>query len=130
LFLTLLQTVAKLLSQRKTYMQDVRQMKVGILGATGTVGQRFITLLAAHPWFAISVLGASPRSADKPYSKAVQWKQSTPIPSAIRDIIVKECKPEHFVDCAVVFSGLDADVAGNIGKASYLLHCLQNPTYS
>ena len=96
--------------------QDGPTIKVGVLGATGTVGQRFITLLANHPWFIIHALGASPRSAGKPYSKAANWKQSTPIPSIVRDTIVHECQPEHFRDCAIVFSGLDADVAGEIGK--------------
>lgn len=96
-------------------MQDGRQIKVGVLGATGTVGQRFITLLAAHPWFIIDALGASSRSAGKVYPKAVNWKQTTPIPSVVREIVVQECNPEHFADCAVVFSGLDADAAGDIG---------------
>ena len=91
-------------------------IKVGVIGATGTVGQRFITLLANHPWFIIHALGASARSAGKPYSKAANWKQSTPIPSSVRDILVHECHPEHFKDCAIVFSGLDADAAGDIGK--------------
>lgn len=96
-------------------MQEGRTIKVGVLGATGTVGQRFITLLSAHPWFVIDALGASSRSAGKPYSKAVKWKQSTPIPSAVREVGVVDCVPEHFKDCAIVFSGLDADVAGDIG---------------
>ncbi|KAF9030451.1 aspartate-semialdehyde dehydrogenase [Hymenopellis radicata] len=98
-------------------MQEGRQIKVGVLGATGTVGQRFITLLAAHPWFVIDALGASSRSANKPYAKAVKWKQTTPIPSTVRDLIVVECTPQHFANCAIVFSGLDADVAGDIEAA-------------
>ena len=96
-------------------MSPGRQYKVGVLGATGTVGQRFIALLAEHPFFVIHALGASARSAGKPYNKAVNWKQTQPIPSAVREMIVQECKPEHFQECAVVFSGLDADVAGDIG---------------
>jgi aspartate-semialdehyde dehydrogenase len=96
-------------------MQEGGPIKVGVLGATGTVGQRFITLLAAHPWFILHALGASPRSANKPYSAAVNWKQTTRLPHMARDMVVKECKPEHFKECAVVFSGLDADVAGEIG---------------
>jgi aspartate-semialdehyde dehydrogenase len=92
-------------------------IKVGVLGATGTVGQRFITLLAAHPWFIIDALGASERSANKRYFEAVKWKQTTPIPKATRDIIVRECKPEHFADCAIIFSGLDSEVAGEIESA-------------
>ncbi|PBK63430.1 aspartate-semialdehyde dehydrogenase [Armillaria solidipes] len=98
-------------------MQEGRQINVGVLGATGTVGQRFITLLAVHPWFVIDALGASSRSAGKSYSKAANWKQTTPIPASIRDLMVHECKPEYFLNCAVVFSGLDADVAGDIEAA-------------
>ncbi|KAN0097139.1 hypothetical protein V8E55_001585 [Tylopilus felleus] len=96
---------------------DRLPIKVGIIGATGTVGQRFITLLANHPWFVVHALGASARSAGKPYSKAALWKQSTPIPTLVRDTLVQECQPEHFKDCALVFSGLDADVAGDIEGA-------------
>ncbi|KAJ7739752.1 hypothetical protein DFH07DRAFT_686903, partial [Mycena maculata] len=92
-------------------------IKVGVLGATGTVGQRFITLLSVHPWFTIHVLGASSRSAGKPYSTAVNWKQVTPMPSVVTYMMVKECVPEAFTECAVVFSGLDADVAGEIESA-------------
>ncbi|PPQ94830.1 hypothetical protein CVT25_007467 [Psilocybe cyanescens] len=92
-------------------------IKVGVLGATGTVGQRFITLLSAHPWFVVDALGASPRSAGKPYRLAVNWKQSTPVPQAVREVVVRECKPEFFAECKIVFSGLDADVAGEIEEA-------------
>ncbi|KIJ20505.1 aspartate-semialdehyde dehydrogenase [Paxillus involutus ATCC 200175] len=98
-------------------IMDGKGIKVGVLGATGTVGQRFITLLANHPFFIIHALGASARSAGKPYSKAANWKQTTPIPSIVRDIIVHECKPEHFENCIIVFSGLDAEVAGDIESA-------------
>ncbi|PIL37619.1 hypothetical protein GSI_01313 [Ganoderma sinense ZZ0214-1] len=94
-----------------------RQYKVGVLGATGTVGQRFISLLAEHPFFVIHALGASSRSAGKPYSKAVNWKQTRAIPAVVREMVVQECVPEHFKDCVVVFSGLDADVAGDIEHA-------------
>ncbi|TFY77088.1 hypothetical protein EWM64_g6922 [Hericium alpestre] len=94
-----------------------RKINVGILGATGTVGQRFIALLASHPYFVVRSLGASERSAGKPYSKVVNWKQTDPIPAAVRDLIVNPCAPEHFADCTVVFSGLDADVAGDIEGA-------------
>ena len=97
-----------------------KKYKVGVLGATGTVGQRFITLLAVHPFFVIDALGASARSSGKPYHQAVSWKQTTRIPSNVRDIVVKECKPEHFKGCAIVFSGLDAEVAGEIGEKSHV----------
>ncbi|TFK29039.1 aspartate-semialdehyde dehydrogenase [Coprinopsis marcescibilis] len=98
-------------------MEEGRRINIGILGATGTVGQRFITLLSKHPWFIIHKLGASPRSAGKIYPKAANWKQATPIPSAVRQMVVHECKPDNFTDCAIVFSGLDADVAGDIEAA-------------
>ena len=90
-------------------------VKVGILGATGTVGQKFITLLADHPFFTIHALGASSRSAGRRYSDAVRWKQAVPIPTHVKSMMIQECDPKHFLDCAVVFSGLDADVAGEIG---------------
>jgi aspartate-semialdehyde dehydrogenase len=92
------------------------QTKVGILGATGTVGQKFITLLDNHPFLKVHALGASPRSAGQPYQKAVKWKQPTPIPALVRDIVVSECKPNHFSECGIIFSGLDASVAGDIGQ--------------
>jgi aspartate-semialdehyde dehydrogenase len=95
---------------------DGQQIKVGVLGATGTVGQRFIVLLAEHPFFVIQALGASARSAGKPYAKAVNWKQTSPIPAIARDMIVNECTPQQFAECCVVFSGLDAVAAGDIGE--------------
>ncbi|KAI8367993.1 aspartate-semialdehyde dehydrogenase [Choanephora cucurbitarum] len=91
--------------------------KVGILGATGTVGQRFILLLSEHPIFTIHALGASARSAGKAYKDAVRWKQSRPIPDNVAQLVVKSCEAELFKDCDVVFSGLDADVAGDIEMA-------------
>jgi aspartate-semialdehyde dehydrogenase len=98
------------------------QINVGVLGATGTVGQRFITLLSNHPWFVLHRLGASPRSAGKKYREAVNWKQANAIPSSVREMMVYECKPEHFSECAIVFSGLDADAAGDIGEQFVRFH--------
>jgi len=98
-------------------MHDLRKINVGVLGATGTVGQRFITLLAEHPFFVIHALGASQRSAGKAYPTAVAWKQTKPIPALVRNLVVHECKPEFFSECEIVFSGLDADVAGPIEEA-------------
>ncbi|HLD18675.1 MAG TPA: aspartate-semialdehyde dehydrogenase [Candidatus Nanoarchaeia archaeon] len=93
------------------------KIKVGILGATGTVGQRFIQLLENHPWFQITEVAASENSAGKTYEEAVKgrWMQHTPIPSRIRNLKVKECKPN--LNCSVIFSGLDAAVAGEIEAA-------------
>lgn len=89
----------------------MKTYNVGIIGATGMVGQRFILLLHNHPWFKIKVLAASPRSAGKPYSEAVgaKWSMTAPIPENVKDIVVmdatadKEAIAEQvdFVFCAV-----------------------------
>lgn len=70
----------------------MKNYNVGVIGATGMVGQRFITLLANHPWFNIKVLAASSRSAGKPYSEAVgaKWAMKTPVPENVKDIIVMD----------------------------------------
>ncbi|KAG0250234.1 hypothetical protein DFQ27_009503 [Actinomortierella ambigua] len=95
-----------------------KTLKAGILGATGTVGQRFISLLSEHPHFKIHALGASPRSAGKPYERATKWKMAKAMPKEVRQHIVKTCDPrDEFLECDVVFSGLDADVAGEIEMA-------------
>ena len=97
--------------------QEPEPLKVGILGATGMVGQRFVMLLASHPFFQIHALGASFRSVGRTYAQAVRWKQTAPIPDFIRQKVVQLCEPQNFLDCAFVFSGLDSDVAGDIGKS-------------
>lgn len=88
----------------------------GVLGATGSVGQRFILLLALHPHFELHAVGASERSAGKKYKDAVKWKQALPFSERIGELVVKKCTPEEFKDCDMVFSGLDSDVAGDVGK--------------
>lgn len=74
-------------------------------------------LLSSHPYFKIHALGASARSAGQAYVKATKWKQPTPVPEGVRDMVVKECKSQEFSDCDIVFSGLDHDVAGPIGMS-------------
>ncbi|KAH9824787.1 hypothetical protein DFH28DRAFT_1077322 [Melampsora americana] len=91
-----------------------RIINVGVLGATGTVGQRFLVLLSNHPNFKLIQLGASHRSSQKKYQDVVKWKQSVPIPNEFQDLIVSECDPNEFKDCEIIFSGLDSDVAGEI----------------
>lgn len=92
----------------------------GVLGATGSVGQRFILLLALHPHFTLTAVGASPRSAGKKYRDAVKWKQSLPMSQQLGELVVKECTPEAFKDeVDIVFSGLDSDVAGDAGMLLY-----------
>ena len=66
---------------------------VGILGATGIVGQRFIQLLELHPWFEVAWLAASERSVGLPYAKAASWRLKTPIPERVAQMIVSPAEP-------------------------------------
>jgi len=63
----------------------------------------------------LHAIGASSRSSGKKYKDAVRWKQNVPILKELGELVVKKCKPEEFLDCDLVFSGLDSDVAGDIG---------------
>lgn len=90
---------------------------VGILGATGAVGQKFIRLLDNHPWFTIKALGASERSADKPYKKAVHWIEDVELPARVADMEVTLCEPGRFKGVDFVFSGLDSSVATEIERS-------------
>lgn len=83
--------------------------RVGILGATGTVGQRFCQLLENHPQFEITALAASDRSVGKPYREACAWKLSTPMPESVKEIEVTPIEPP--LDCDIVFSSLPSSVA-------------------
>lgn len=96
-------------------MTSSGKLKVGILGATGTVGQRFVQLLADHPWFDVAELAASDRSAGQPYERACRWKLSTPMPESVRSLMVKSPEPE--LACDLVFSSLPSSVAGEIEAA-------------
>lgn len=87
------------------------RLKVGILGGTGMVGQRFISLLDNHPWFEVVTIAASPRSAGKTYEEAVggRWKMPTPMPEAVKNIVVKNVNEVEEVSKEVdfVFSAVD-----------------------
>jgi len=87
------------------------KLKVGILGGTGMVGQRFISLLENHPWFEVTTIAASPRSAGKTYAEAVgsRWKMTTPMPDSIRNIVVMNVNEVDAVAAEVdfVFSAVD-----------------------
>lgn len=98
---------------REDYPADT-PLAPGVLGATGSVGQRFILLLQNHPFLKLVAVGASPQSAGKKYRDAVKWKQSTPM-GDVGDLVVKECKSSEFKDCDIVFSGLDSNIAGEVG---------------
>ncbi|HSE43184.1 MAG TPA: aspartate-semialdehyde dehydrogenase, partial [Acidobacteriota bacterium] len=87
-------------------------IQVGILGATGSVGQKFVQLLANHPWFEIAALAASERSAGEKYKNAVHWFQPTPLDQKSGEMIVSECVPT--LPCKIVFSALDSSIAGEV----------------
>lgn len=97
-------------------MKTAKKIKVGILGATGSVGQRFVQLLAGHPWFTLAELAASERSAGKKYKDAVNWFLDEPMPLEAAEMTIKNCDPKK-LNCDMVFSGLDASVAGEIESA-------------
>src|SRR5437899_10720763 len=82
----------------------MKKLKVGILGATGTVGQRMIQLLERHPWFEVSAVAASDNSAGKNYAQATRWMLETPIPESVAKMTVQPCQPG--LDCELMLSGL------------------------
>lgn len=86
--------------------------KVGVLGATGMVGQRMVSLLDNHPWFTVTALAASENSAGKRYGDAAAWQLDTPMPAWVAEMIVQKSAPP--LDCDFVLSGLDNAVAGEI----------------
>ncbi len=93
------------------------RIPVAVAGATGSVGQRFVSLLAAHPRFAVRALTASERSAGKTYRDAVNWMQATPVPDDVADLAVGRTEPGAVSGCRIVFSALDSDVAGDAETA-------------
>src|SRR5829696_5884483 len=98
-----------------------RKFKVGILGATGMVGQRFIQLLENHPQFEISAVAASDRSQGKTFGQACLWRLTGEMPEAVRSIRVQSPVPP--LDCDLVFSSLPGDMAreteGSFAAAGY-----------
>jgi aspartate-semialdehyde dehydrogenase len=90
----------------------MERRNVGILGATGAVGQRFIQLLADHPWFNITWLAASDRSAGKTYAEACAWRLDTPLPRRIAEMVVQPNTPEGARNLPrIIFSSVDAPIA-------------------
>jgi aspartate-semialdehyde dehydrogenase len=94
----------------------IRKRRVAILGATGAVGQAFIRLLADHPWFEITDLAASERSAGKTYAEAARWVGSDTIPAHVARMPVVACDPSQ-VQADLAFSALDSSVAGEVEAA-------------
>ena len=92
-------------------MEMKKKLKVGVLGATGMVGQRFISLLAEHPWYEVVTVAASPRSAGKTYEEAVggRWKMKTPMPECVKSLVVMNVNEVEKVAAGVdfVFSAVD-----------------------
>ncbi len=99
------------------------KIPVGILGATGIVGQRLIALLEDHPWFEVTEVAASDRSAGARYEEIVHWLLPSPIPERVRRLVVKDCAPP--LDCRLVFSALPAEPAASVepefARAGYLV---------
>jgi aspartate-semialdehyde dehydrogenase len=91
------------------------KIPVCILGATGTVGQKFVRLLAEHPWFEIAAVAASSASAGRRYGDVVRWREQVDLPPGIAALTIQECAPP--LPGAVAFSALDAEVAGPIEQA-------------
>ncbi len=90
------------------------RIPVGILGATGMVGQQFVKFLQNHPWFDIAWMGASDRSAGKPYREATGWRLDGAMPAAVQHLEVQECKPVNAP--RLIFSSMDASVATEIER--------------
>ena len=91
------------------------RIEVGILGATGMVGQHFIRFLQGHPWFDLTWLGASDRSAGKKYKDAMTWHSAGVVPETVKELAVEECKPGNAP--RLLFSAMDAGVATEIERA-------------
>jgi len=92
------------------------KIPVAILGATGTVGQKFVRLLADHPWFEIAAVAASDNSAGRPYGEVVRWRESAPLPPAVARMVVGRTEPP--LPGRIAFSALDSSVAGTVEEAS------------
>ncbi len=92
-----------------------QKIPVGVLGATGMVGQHFVKFLRDHPWFEVVWVGASDRSAGRKYADATQWRLDGVMPEAVAALTVEECKPGNAP--RLVFSAMDASVATEIERA-------------
>src|SRR5579862_6653757 len=88
------------------------KLPVGILGATGIVGQRFVQMLEHHPWFEVAWLAASDRSEGRPYGEAARWKLRTTIPANVAKMTVSAAVPEGAPK--IIFAALDAGIAAEL----------------
>jgi aspartate-semialdehyde dehydrogenase len=92
-----------------------QRIEVGVLGATGMVGQQFISFLQGHPWFKLTWVGASERSAGKSYRDATNWNLDGSVPESVAGLKVEDCTPGNAPK--LLFSAMDASVAGEIEQA-------------
>jgi aspartate-semialdehyde dehydrogenase len=92
-----------------------KRIPVGLLGATGAVGQRFVERLADHPWFELTAVAASERSLGKSYGEAARWRLSSPLPERVASMRLSP--PDADLPCRIVFSALDAAAAGELEPA-------------
>jgi len=97
-------------------MNPSQKIEVGVLGGTGMVGQHFIRFLRNHPWFEVTWVGASDRSAGKKYSEATAWRLDGMMPERIANLTVQDCKPSNHAP-RLMFSATDASVATEIERA-------------
>src|SRR6516162_339681 len=88
------------------------KIPVGILGATGIVGQRFVQMLEGHPWFEVVWLAASDRSEGKPYAEAARWRMKTTLPAPVAAMQVSPARPEGAP--RVIFAALDSAIAAEL----------------
>jgi aspartate-semialdehyde dehydrogenase len=100
-------------------------LKAAVLGATGNVGQIFVQLLDGHPWFEVTTVAASERSAGRTYGEASRWRQSTPMPEAVSPMEIVDITPQAVKDVDIVFSALPSSVAGKVeedfARAGYVV---------
>ena len=94
------------------------KIPVAVLGATGSVGQRFVQLLAGHPWFQLAEVVASDRSAGRSYCDASEWRLSADMPEGARGLVIKDYGAT--LDSPVVFSALPGEVAAEIEQRNAL----------
>ena len=102
-----------------------KKLRVGVLGATGMVGQRFISLLENHPWYEVVTVAASPRSAGKTYEEAVggRWKMTTPMPEAVKKLVVMNVNEVEKVEMCIRDRNRDGSgPAERFGHVPALLH--------
>ncbi len=92
-----------------------QKIPVGLLGATGTVGQRFVERLSGHPWFDLTAVAASQRSSGKTYAEAAHWRLPSPLPESVGGMILSP--PDADLPCRIVFSALDAAAARELEPA-------------